>query len=401
MTILAIAYACEPGEGSEPGAGWAWARALAQIDQTVVITRANNQSAIEKGLVDCPQRDRLEFVYVDLPAWMRFWKRGQRGLRLYYLLWQIAVLMRARTIQRSQEIDLVWHITIANAWLGSVGGMIGPTFVYGPVGGAVAPPRRLLSVLGTKGFVYEILRSLARGWGRFANPLARIAWRKADLILVQNRETRDWFPERYRRKVEVFPNVLVEGNDVLGKRDRIPGRVAVFAGRLLAWKGCALAIDSLAFLPGWKLIICGRGPDEQRLRARTVKRGVQERVEFRGWLSRERLLDLMATETDVFLFPSLHDEAGWVVHEARASGLPTVCLDVGGPPLLGGRAVRPSGPEETAKQLAAKVQSEVGSIVEPPPTLEERVLSLRVLLGHHGLFVDRNTQPLNDDRAAE
>ena len=30
MRILAIAYACEPDVGSEPGAGWAWSRMLAR-----------------------------------------------------------------------------------------------------------------------------------------------------------------------------------------------------------------------------------------------------------------------------------------------------------------------------------------------------------------------------------
>ena len=41
--ILAFAYACEPGKGSEPGAGWAMARVAARIGPTWVITRANNR----------------------------------------------------------------------------------------------------------------------------------------------------------------------------------------------------------------------------------------------------------------------------------------------------------------------------------------------------------------------
>ena len=38
MRILAFAYACEPAQGSEPGAGWAWARMLAHQGETWVIT---------------------------------------------------------------------------------------------------------------------------------------------------------------------------------------------------------------------------------------------------------------------------------------------------------------------------------------------------------------------------
>ena len=93
LSIIAFAYACEPNRGSEPGAGWDWARMLAALDETCVITRANNAEAIAQGLSEAGDPDRLAFVYVDLPYWARFWKRGQRGTRAYYLLWQIAAVV--------------------------------------------------------------------------------------------------------------------------------------------------------------------------------------------------------------------------------------------------------------------------------------------------------------------
>ena len=65
--ILAFAYACEPGRGSEPGAGWAWARMLAQHDETWVITRRDYEASIEGALSSLPERENLRFVYVDLP----------------------------------------------------------------------------------------------------------------------------------------------------------------------------------------------------------------------------------------------------------------------------------------------------------------------------------------------
>jgi hypothetical protein len=47
LRILAFAYACEPGQGCEPGAGWAWSRMLARLGETWVITRRDYQAAIE------------------------------------------------------------------------------------------------------------------------------------------------------------------------------------------------------------------------------------------------------------------------------------------------------------------------------------------------------------------
>src|SRR5918995_7456100 len=90
--ILAFAYACDPGQGSEPGVGWAWSRMLARLGETWVITRRDYQASIEEALPSIPERENLTFVYVDLPDEARGWQRGVRGpapsgLRVYYLLW--------------------------------------------------------------------------------------------------------------------------------------------------------------------------------------------------------------------------------------------------------------------------------------------------------------------------
>ena len=47
LRILAFAYACEPGQGSEPGAGWAWSWMLARPGETWVITRPDDRAASE------------------------------------------------------------------------------------------------------------------------------------------------------------------------------------------------------------------------------------------------------------------------------------------------------------------------------------------------------------------
>jgi hypothetical protein len=48
---------------------------LAAVGDTCVIARANNAGAIERSLTKAGDRDRLAFVYVDLPYWARFWRR--------------------------------------------------------------------------------------------------------------------------------------------------------------------------------------------------------------------------------------------------------------------------------------------------------------------------------------
>jgi hypothetical protein len=94
MKVLLSAYACEPGKGSEPGVGWNWVRQIAPFAEVWVITRSNNREAIEKALAEEPLPN-VHWVYFDLPRWARFWKKGQRGVHLYYYLWQVGIYFLA------------------------------------------------------------------------------------------------------------------------------------------------------------------------------------------------------------------------------------------------------------------------------------------------------------------
>lgn len=367
MKIVAFAYACEPGKGSEPGAGWAWARILARLGDTWVITRENNRENIERDLQTIPERHALHFSYVDLPKWARIWKRGQRGIRTYQLLWQLAAGRRARRLHQEVGFDLAWHLTMANAWLGSGAAVVGLPFVFGPVGGGVRIPWRLVPSLGFKGAVYEALVALTRTTGRYLNPLARMSWRRAKLILTQNPETREWLPRRYRGKVYVIPHTVL---DTVPFNPRLEATkdtsTAIFAGRLVPWKGVSLAIRAIGLLPDWRLIVFGAGPDRKRLEQLAARLNLRDRVEFSGHVSREELMNSL-TSADLFLFPSLREEAGWVVAEAFNAGLPVICLDRGGPPLLGGTTVAARDQRSTVIALAEAVERSQRDDLRPAP----------------------------------
>jgi glycosyltransferase involved in cell wall biosynthesis len=328
---------------------------LGRLGETWVITRENNSQAIEAVLPAIAERDRLHFEYLDLPAWARFWKRGLRGVHPYYVLWQIAALRRARALNEEQRFDLAWHLTFANAWIGSAAALLGTRFVYGPVGGGVKTPWKLIPTLGARGSLQELLRVTVRGAARYGNPLARLSWRRADLILVQNPETSEWFPGRHRARVEVFPNAAVEAVDGTPSSRDADARVALFAGRLTSWKGTCLAVRVIARLYGWRLLVVGSGPDAARMRRLAKRLGVTDRVQYLGHVPRSRLFQLMYEEADVLLLPSMHDDAPWVVAEAGSCGLPVVALDRGGPSLLGAIVARPGTVNETVERLAACV----------------------------------------------
>jgi glycosyltransferase involved in cell wall biosynthesis len=363
---------------------------LAAFGDVTVITRANNRHAIESELPTTPERDRMQFVFVDLPRWARFWKRGQHGVHLYYLLWQLAALRAARRMHRDTTFDIVWHVTMTNAWMGTMAAFVRAPFVYGPIGGGVRTPRRLIFSSGVRGLLRESVYALLQSVTRRLNPMVHIAGRRAQLILTQNPETCEWLPAPHRRKAVVFPNAVV-ALPVTEPVRRKHSSVALFAGQLVPGKAVSLAVRALSDLPGWRLIVCGDGPEERRLRRLASALHVAERVEFRGWVARPEVFRVMAEEADVFVFPSLHEGSPWALHEARAAGLPIVCLDRCGSTSLATVAVRTGWPKATARALAAGVLEARAKAPAFAPAfdLDSRRRCLAGVLHDAGFSVDR------------
>jgi glycosyltransferase involved in cell wall biosynthesis len=343
VRILISAYACEPDKGSEPGAGWNWACAAARDHHVWVMTRANNQPALEAALEQDPN-ENLHFVYLDLPRWARFWKRRGRGVRSYYLLWQLLAARESRRLHRKHHFDIVHHLTFANVWLPALVCVVDAPFVLGPVGGGPRVPLRLFPALGMRGILHELLRGAARQLSRL-NPLVRISWKRADLIVCQNAETRAALPKRHRAKALIQSNASVQTGLLAALqrpkcRSSNGGNQAIYAGRLAPWKGLTLAIRAVALTPGWRLVIVGDGSDRARLEILVRKLGVGSRVAFRDWCPQEALWELLRS-SDVLLLPSLREDASFVAAEACTLGVSVIAFDQGGPAVLRNAGLAP------------------------------------------------------------
>src|SRR6266540_4305643 len=155
-----------------------------------------------------------------------------------------------------------------------------------------------------------------------------------------------------------------------------------------------LAVRVMTHLPNWRLLVAGSGSDEARLRRLARRWGVDGQIVFLGHLPRGDLLTLMREETDVFLFPSLREEAGWVVAEAQISGLVVVCLGLGGPALLGARQVSATAAgRQVLRSLAAQVADSGKTPGGSDFGLEARARRLEMLVAESGLLPNTARSP--------
>ncbi|MBU2339967.1 MAG: glycosyltransferase [Alphaproteobacteria bacterium] len=103
----------------------------------------------------------------------------------------------------------------------------------------------------------------------------------------------------------------------------------VSVGALIARKGQELMIRALPGLPGARLLLVGKGPDEAMLRALAMELGVAERVHFLGLLDHD-MLPLVLSACDAMVLPSASEGLANAWVEALACGTPLVITDVGG-----------------------------------------------------------------------
>jgi glycosyltransferase involved in cell wall biosynthesis len=112
----------------------------------------------------------------------------------------------------------------------------------------------------------------------------------------------------------------------LNAEDVIVGIVAT----LRSWKGHSYLIDAFATLPyaaNLKLLIVGDGPQDQALRQKVAKLGLDERVSFVG---RQNNVENWMQAMDIFCLPSYANEGvPQSLMQSQACGLPAITTLVG------------------------------------------------------------------------
>ena len=78
--------------------------------------------------------------------------------------------------------------------------------------------------------------------------------------------------------------------------------------------------------PDFRVVFAGQGPDAEQMRRMSEELGLSGETVFTGHVADRGILKGLYARADLFVFPSLYDNAPMVVREAAAAGTPSILI---------------------------------------------------------------------------
>jgi len=162
-------------------------------------------------------------------------------------------------------------------------------------------------------------------------PFLRLIWKNASAVIANSnglRQLAQKFDSHF--EMPVIPNGVDLELYKAAERDWSSPRL-LSVGRIVHQKGLDLAMHALGALKGldWEWRIAGDGPQMEALQSLAQELGINDRVFFLGWQSRQQVLESYQ-QANLFLFPSRHEGMPNAILEAMASGLPVIATCIAG-----------------------------------------------------------------------
>lgn len=131
-----------------------------------------------------------------------------------------------------------------------------------------------------------------------------------------------------------LPKMNVSNSDIamIKRKHNIPENIPVFlyTGRMIWYKNIELIIDACAKLKNdgknFKLIMLGFGADENAIKRKVKKSGLNDYVVWTGKILDRKEIQGYYGISDILLFPSVFDTNGLVVREAAACATPSLLV---------------------------------------------------------------------------
>jgi glycosyltransferase involved in cell wall biosynthesis len=385
VRILLIAEAANPEWQSVPLIGWSLYHALAKLTDAYLVTQVRNREAlIRAGIVEGRDFAAIDNEHIIRP----FTKlgdliRGNIGMgwttamafsSLAYYSFELELWRKLRARIEAAEFDLVHRITpispTCQSLIAKRLARMNIPFVIGPLNGGIPWPKHFID-----------RQHAEREWLSHARALYKLmpayqSTRKySSAIIAGSKYTYGELPSWTTGKRIYIPENGVDFDRFSMPRDRsasIPLRAA-FVGRLVPYKGADILLDAIAdFLKQGtlELHVIGDGPQRPLLETMIARMGVQNSVQFHGWVAHADVPTKLRI-CDFLALPSIREFGGGVVVEAMALGLPPIVADYGGPSELVDETTGIRVPFHDKSSLVEGMKSAIGDVIRHPEMLDK------------------------------
>jgi glycosyltransferase involved in cell wall biosynthesis len=341
LRVLLLAPSCDPEAISIPYVSYRHAAALAQLHDVTLVVGSPVEGRVRRAAapfraIEVVRMPILERVF----DWsFRTFLRGNYDTQLLTALmypfslafeWRAWVRLRHRIF--AGEFDVVLRLLPMSPVLPSPFAFFlrkGPIpFVLGPLNGGLRSAPGFSQPDEKKwGFA---MRNLCRFL-----PFARSTYRHAAAIIIASYHMRSQFAAYSQKLFFVPENGIARSLCCADSRSPESGAKLelIFVGGLVPRKACYLGLRAAAPLLRGDLArftVIGDGPERGRLEELTRSLGIENAVNFCGWLDHAEVLKRLRS-ADAVVLPAVREGGGGVVFEALATGTVPVILDWGGP----------------------------------------------------------------------
>jgi N-acetyl-alpha-D-glucosaminyl L-malate synthase BshA len=207
----------------------------------------------------------------------------------------------------------------------------------------------------------------------FKKSISKLILKNADAAIALTEDMKKKMRETYDRHIFVIPNgIELERFHKLPRNEmriklgiKADEKIILFVGRLHPVKGVKHLIKAVNVVRQKhkaKLLLVGKGPEQDRLKKLVEQLHLEDYVKFMGPIPNEKIPWIYAA-ADILVLPSLSEGFPVTILEAMASGLPIIATRVGGLPEVieeeyNGFLVEPENPKQIAEKISLLLQND-------------------------------------------
>jgi glycosyltransferase involved in cell wall biosynthesis len=306
---------------------------LSRYHDIWALVNEENREAIESYIAKNPLPN-VHWVFGDLPKSVIGWRKPVQFERVHYYFWQHWMYGLAKRLHEQIGFDATMHLTFGSYWRPSFLRLLPVPFVWGPLGGGENIPQTFYSTLDKETIDWDRRKRFVEWLACTIDPTVRDTAKKSTIALVPTTLTVEKVRALGAKNIVVFgqsglPVAELEKLRTISIRENPTPIRFISMGRLLGWKGIHLAVRAFAKLleryPDAEYVHDGGGVLADQITDLAEELGLGHKFRLIEDNTRPQAMDNLA-QSDVLLFPNLHNEPGWVCYEAMAAGRPIVYL---------------------------------------------------------------------------